>query len=171
MFYRNFLSLNVLENRFFFFDKHIVCQNCGSIHSQQQVNEFIDFYQNRHRFYKKSIYIRKYHLLNTIDILRNKHHVDIDLKTRDKILRVFKIIEPVMAQLNQDRKRMICTKYIFMNLLKFMKMDYPKIPISESKKTLKNYQHYWNKIIDLKGSEIKKDLTPIKIPCCIFSQI
>ena len=88
----------------------------------------------------------------------NKFNVDIDMKTRDKILRVFKIIEPVIQELNQNRKRMICTKYIIKNLLKFMKMDYSKIPITQSKRTLKNYQQYWNKIIDLKGSEIKNIL-------------
>ena len=149
-------------------DKHIVCINCGSVHGQLQAREFIDFYENKYKFYKTSIYIRKYHLLNEIDILRNKFRVDIDLMTRDKILRVFKIIEPVIQELNQNRKRMICSKFIIRNLLKFMKMDHFKIPITKSKKTLKNYQQYYNQIIDLKGSEIKKYLTQMKTPCGIF---
>ena len=118
-------------------DKHIVCTNCGSVHGQLLAREFIDFYDNKYKFYKKSIYIRKYHLLNQIDILRNKFHVDIDLKTRDKILRVFKIIEPDIQELNQNRKRMICTKFIIRNLLKFMKMGYFKIPITKSKNSQK----------------------------------
>ena len=129
-----------------------------SVHGQLPAREFIDFYDNKYKFYKNSIYIRKYHFLNQIDILKNKHKVDIDLKTRDKILRVFKIIEPVIQELNQNRKRMICTKYIIRNLLKFMKMDYQNIPITQSKKPLKNYQQYYNKIIDLKGLEIKNFL-------------
>ena len=56
------------------------------------------------------------------------------MKTRDKILRVFKIIEADIQELNQNRKRMICTKFIIRNLLKLMKMDHFKIPITKSKK-------------------------------------
>ena len=118
-------------------DKHIVCTNCGSVHCQLLAREFIDFYENKYKFCKMSIYIRKYHLLNQIDILRNKFHVDIDLKTGDKILRVFKIIVPDIQELNQNRKRMICTKFIIRNLSKFMKMEHFKIPITKSKKLSK----------------------------------
>ena len=54
-------------------NKHIVCTNCGSVYGQFPAREFIDFYDNKYKFYKKNIYIRRYHLLNTIDIIKNKY--------------------------------------------------------------------------------------------------
>ena len=37
-------------------DKHIVCTNCASVHSQLQAREFIDFYENKYFAKKVSIY-------------------------------------------------------------------------------------------------------------------
>ena len=103
-------------------NKHIVCTNCGSVHGQLPAREFIDFYDNKYKFYKKII--RKYHLLITTDIIKTKYKTDIPIEIRAKILQ---IIVPVMTQLNQNPKRMICTKYIIRNLLKFMKIDYQNL--------------------------------------------
>ena len=33
--------------------EHIVCTNCGSVHGQLQAGEFIDFYENKYKLYKK----------------------------------------------------------------------------------------------------------------------
>ena len=50
---------------------HIVytCLNCGQVHGDEFTKEYIDYRENIHRIYKKSIYDRKYHLQYSIDNL------------------------------------------------------------------------------------------------------
>ena len=45
----------------------IVCLNCGSVHGYGYVNEYIDFYENMHKIWWKSVYHRKYHIENVIN--------------------------------------------------------------------------------------------------------
>ena len=45
----------------------IACTNCGYVHGFKSANEFVDFYENRHRIRKKSVYHRKYHILNAMN--------------------------------------------------------------------------------------------------------
>ena len=44
------------ENPILIDDKHILCKNCGTIDRTRVVNEYVDFYENRYRIRKKSIY-------------------------------------------------------------------------------------------------------------------
>ena len=54
-------------------DNLLVCKNCGQVHDCLIADEYIDFYENRYRIKRKSIYYRKYHINNTLnDIARKK---------------------------------------------------------------------------------------------------
>ena len=54
-------------------DNLLVCKNCGQVHDYLIADEYIDFYENRYRIKRKSIYYRKYHINNTLnDIARKK---------------------------------------------------------------------------------------------------
>ena len=41
-------------------DRHLVCKKCGQVHDYLTANEYVDFYENRHRLKKKFIYHRNY---------------------------------------------------------------------------------------------------------------
>ena len=42
-------------------DNFLVCKNCGQVHDYLMADEYVDFYENRYRIKRKSIYYRKYH--------------------------------------------------------------------------------------------------------------
>ena len=49
-------------------DNFLVCKNCEQVHDYLSADEYIDFYENRYRIKRKSIYYRKYHIINTLMI-------------------------------------------------------------------------------------------------------
>ena len=51
----------------------IVCSNCGQMDSFIHVKEYIDYHENKFKFKRKSIYHRKYHIMNKLDYLSRKH--------------------------------------------------------------------------------------------------
>ena len=70
------------DNKEIFKDKGmIICQNCGSVYGYEVAREYVDFYENMRRFRRKSIYHRKYHVINRIDFLggesRYNYHIKI----------------------------------------------------------------------------------------------
>ena len=48
-------------------DNLLECKNCGQVHDYLTADEYIDFYENRYRIKRKSIYYRKYHIINTLN--------------------------------------------------------------------------------------------------------
>ena len=82
----------------------IICQNCGSVHGYEQLQEYVDFYENKHRFRRKSIYHRKYHVVNRIGFLSGESKVQLSHKNIDRIIRIFKEIDKVLPQVNNSRK-------------------------------------------------------------------
>ena len=53
--------------RYFCSDK-----NCGQVHDYLTADEYIDFYENRYRIKRKSVYHRKYHIINTLSDIAQK---------------------------------------------------------------------------------------------------
>ena len=47
------------------------CINCGSVHGCDYVTEYFNFYDNMHRIRHKSVYHRKYHIENVLDMVFN----------------------------------------------------------------------------------------------------
>ena len=45
----------------------LVCKNCGKVDGYGIMNEYIDFYENKHKIIRKSVYHRKYHIKNVIN--------------------------------------------------------------------------------------------------------
>ena len=89
-----------------------VCRSCGVVHGYDFANKYIDFYENRSKMVRKSIYHRKYHLCNKVDFLSSKNGVQISLKDKDKIIRIFNEIDKILPQINCDRKRMINIDFV-----------------------------------------------------------
>ena len=135
-------------------NKKIVCKNCGLVDGYEQVEEYVNFYENIHRIRRKSVYHRKYHVENVI----NKAGINISRDKIDKICRVFDEIEKIAPSIDNNRKRMISINFIIRQLLMLYMPDVPykDIKITKSKKTLKYYGNYWKSIIDLIGDKIEK---------------
>ena len=73
-------------------DNFLVCKNCGQVHDYLTADEYIDFYENRYRIKRKSIYYRKCHMINThINDIAQKNNIQLDYYDRESILRIFQL--------------------------------------------------------------------------------
>ena len=133
----------------------IVCQSCGIVQGYKIAREYVDFYENRYRMRRKSVYHRKYHLNNILMDFSTKHNMTFSVEQKNKIMRIFSEIGDILPQINGERKRMISLNFILRQVSRMMSLPFDKIPISKTKKTLASYQQYWTQIILLIGDRIK----------------
>ena len=133
----------------------IVCRSCGVVQGYKTAREYVNFYENRHRMRRKSVYHRKYHLNNILMDIGTKYNITFSVEQKSKIMRIFSEIGEILPQMNGERKRMISLNFILIQVLRMMGLPFDKIPISKSKKTLASYQQYWTQIILLIGDRIK----------------
>ena len=134
----------------------IVCKKCGTVHGYTPLIEYVKFYQNKHRFYRKSIYQRKYHIENIINNIAVKNKFQISVENKDKILRIFDEIGKVVKSVNIDRKRMININFILKQIFEMLDLPFEKVKTSKSKKTLEKYELYWKDILSLTFDKIMK---------------
>ena len=96
-------------------DNHeIVCRNCGIVQGYQPVREFIDFYKNRHKLRRKSVYHRKYHIIN---IILNMN-LRISYNDKEEIFRIFDKIEKLTPLIDSKRKRLISVNFLLKQIIK-----------------------------------------------------
>ena len=112
-----------------------VCKSCGVVNGYDLQPPYVDFYENMYKKRKKSVYIRKYHIINTIYDIAQDNNIQISNHDRDKILRIFASVNQVLSQVNGDRKRMISIKFILRQIYRIVGIKYKCIPLSKSKKT------------------------------------
>ena len=137
-------------------DNIIVCKKCGTVQGYTPLIEYVDFYQNKHRFYRKSIYQRKYYIEKIINGMAEKNDFQITVKNKDKILRIFDEIGKVIQSVNKDRKRMININFILQKIFKMLNLPHEKIKTMQSEITLEKYDQYWKDIMSLISDEITK---------------
>ena len=89
-----------------------VCKNFGVVDCYDLQAPYIDFNENKFKFKRKSLYIRKYHILNIINNIRQKNNIHIDNSDEEKTLKIFYLINKTLLQVNGNRKRMILVKFI-----------------------------------------------------------
>ena len=111
-----------------------VCRKCGIVHGYELRYGYIDFYENRHKFKRKSIYHREYHIKNVILDIERKYNMEISYHQKKKIDRVFIEIGNIVNEVNGERKRMISINFILRKVLSMMNLPFDNIPISKSKK-------------------------------------
>ena len=68
-----------------------VCINCGSVHGYDYATEYFNFYDNMHKKRQKSVYHRKYHIDNVLDIysISSKNNIQLTYHQRERIYKVF----------------------------------------------------------------------------------
>ena len=91
---------------------------------------------------------------HTLDQIILKNKVEISCSTNFKIDKIFVEINKILPQINGKRKRIISLKYLLHRILQFMKIDSSQIELTKSKKTMKLYNVYWDKIMDIIGPQI-----------------
>ena len=133
----------------------LVCQICGVVQGYNFVKEYVNFYENRHKFIRKSVYHREYHINNTLLDIEKKYNIKISYCQKNKIDMVYVEIGKVLNEVNGTRKRMISVNFIMRKIFKMMGIPYKNIPISKSKKTLAFYDRYWASIMSLIGDKIR----------------
>ena len=82
-----------------------MCKNCGKVHDYLTVDDYVDFYENRYKIRRKSLYHRKYHIINVMDNIAQINSIQIGYYNRENILRIFKLIDNVTQEVNNfDQK-------------------------------------------------------------------
>ena len=135
-------------------DNTVLCKNCGTVQGYKPLIEYVDFYENKHRFHRKSIYQRKYHLENIMNNIALKNGFQITVFHRNKIMRIFDEIGKIIKYVNIDRKRMININFILKQIFRMLDLPYEKVKTSKSKKTLEKYKLYWKDILSLASDKI-----------------
>ena len=94
---------------------------------------------------KTSIYIRKYHVKNVLSDIDLKNKLPISRAIINRVCKTFDEINTVLPQVNNDRKRIVSIKFIIHKLFEKWNFNF-NVPITKSKKTLHDYQKYWNQL-------------------------
>ena len=132
-----------------------ICINCGLVDGYDYIEEYIEFYDNMHRIRRKSVYHRKYHIDNVMNIISFKNNIQLTQKQINQIHKVFIEIDSVLYKVNDERKRIISIKFIIMQLFKMLGLPYKDIQVTKSKRKLKDYEQYWEKVQSLIGDRIQ----------------
>ena len=132
-----------------------VCRSCGVVQGYDYVKEYVDFYENIHKFVRKSVYHREYHINSILLNIEDLYNIKISNCQKHKIDAIYVEIGKVLNEVNGTRKRMISVNFIMRKIFKMMGIPYKNIPISKSKKTLAFYDRYWASIMSLIGDKIK----------------
>ena len=120
-------------------------------------DEYVDFYENRHRIKRKSVYHRKYHILNVINDIAHDNNIQVGYYNREKILRIFRLIDQVIPQVNNfRRRRLISVNFIIKQLFDILGVEYKIIPITQSKNTLRYYENWWERVYSLIKADISR---------------
>ena len=132
----------------------IVCQNCGIVQGFKYAKEYVNFYENRHRFVRKSVYDRKYYIEKRLFDIRCKYSIYLTCQDQIKIKKIFSEIGKILDDVNGTRKRMISINFILRKLLNLMNIPCDEIPISKWAKTIAFHNKYWSKIMTIIGDKI-----------------
>ena len=107
----------------------------------QQTSRLTFNYENRYRIKRKSIYYRKYHIINTLNDIAQKNNIQLDYYDRESILRIFQLFDRIELP-DVGRKRLISVNYIIKQLFDILGIKYKSIPHTRIKNTLKYYNEW-----------------------------
>ena len=137
-------------------DGMIVCRSCGIVQGYETAREYVDFYENKYRIKRVSVYHREYHINNVLTDLSLKYRITFSVEHKNKILRIFAEIDKILPQINGERKRIISVNFILKKIFKLLSIEFNNLPITKSKKTLASYEKYWKQIYTIIDHKIKE---------------
>ena len=94
----------------------LLCINCGQITGDLFKNNYIDVYENMYKIRKKSVYIRKYHIINVLNEIGLSNKKPIPSFVFNNVLKMFDKIKNILPQINEQHKRIISVKCIIHRL-------------------------------------------------------
>ena len=112
----------------------LVCRSCGIVQGYETAREYVDFYENRHKMKRKSVYHRKYHINNILMDISTKHNITFSVEQKNKIMRIFSEIGKIFPQINGERKRMISLNFILRQVLRMWVYPLIKFQLVNKKK-------------------------------------
>ena len=99
--------------------------------------------------------------MNVINDIAQNSNIQVVYYNREKILRIFRLIDQVTQEVNNfRRKRLISVNFIIKQLFDISGVEYKIIPLTQSKNTLRYYENWWERVYSL----IKADIS------CLVSQ-
>ena len=131
------------------------CVNCGVVHGYVYVAEYFNFHENMYKIKHKSVYHRKYHIENVLNTISSKNNMQLTSHQKEKIHKVFIVIDSVLHKVTDGRKQMISIKYIIKQLFKMLGLPYKDIHVTKSKRTIAYYKQFWEKVQSLIGDRIQ----------------
>ena len=134
----------------------LVCRSCGIVKGYETLTEYVDFYENRHKMKRKSVYHRKYHVNNILMDITSKYNITFSVDQKNRIMKIFSEIGKIFPQINGERKRMVGVYFILIKIFKMLGIESNKLPITKSKKTLASYEKYWKQMNELIGDKMKE---------------
>ena len=137
-------------------DNLLVWENCGQVHDYLTADEYIDFYENRYRIKRKSVYHRKYHIINVMNDIAQTNGIQIGYYNRENILRIFKLIDNDTHQPGVRRRRLISVNFIIKQLFDILGVEYKIIPLTRSKNTLRYYENWWERVYALIKTDVDR---------------
>ena len=109
----------------------VVCRSCGSVHRYETSVEYVDFYENKHKMKRKSVYHRKYHISNILTDFSAQNKIVISVEQKNKILRIFAEINKIIPNINEIRKRIISLNFILRKIFKLLSIKFNNLPITK----------------------------------------
>ena len=67
-----------------------VCENCGIVQGYGLSVEYVNFYENRHKLKRKSVYHREYHVNNSLLRIQEKYNIETTFHQKYKIDSVYR---------------------------------------------------------------------------------
>ena len=86
-------------------EEEVVCTNCGVIQYYTYHKEYIDFNENKYKIRKRSVYIRRYQLDNTLKDICKQNNIHLFKSDQLKIFEIFDKINKVLPEINKNRKK------------------------------------------------------------------
>ena len=96
----------------------LVCRSCSIVQGYETSVEYVDFYENKHKMKRKSVYHRKYDISNILTDLSVQNKLVISVEQKNKILRIFAEIDKIIQKINKIRKRIISVNFILRKIFK-----------------------------------------------------
>ena len=78
------------------------------------------------RIKRKSIYCRKYHIINTLNDIAQENNIQLDYYDRESILRIFQLFDRIELP-DVGRKLLISVNYIIKQLFDILGIKYKSI--------------------------------------------
>ena len=134
-----------------------ICNNCGIVNGYENIDIYINFYDNLYKIHKKSIYKPKYHLENILNKLKYNHNMnELNINVLNKINKIFNEIYLVKPLFNKNRVRIINMNFILVQIFTLLNISTKKLKLKMPKgaETIKYYKNTWTNIMSLIGDKI-----------------